>query len=199
MFGRCVVDARRRLLWRDSVPVPLTAKTFDVLAFLLDHPHRVITKEEFFQRLWPGTIVLEASLVRQISLLRKALDQRPDSHEYLVTIPGRGYEFVATVEWGADLPDGLEEPDLSSARPSVVPSEELASHDAPPVSGVSLLSHAQTPMGVGSRVRCDGDRREHCSFSGATRRIPRKSCEPCDRRRSSRAPSANPPGRPTEK
>ena len=129
--------------------VPLTAKTFDVLAFLLDHPHRVITKEEFFQRLWPGTIVLEASLVRQISLLRKALDQRPDSHEYLVTISGRGYEFVATVEWEVDLPDGLEEPDLSSARPSLVPTEELASHDAPPVSAISLRSHAQLRWALG--------------------------------------------------
>src|SRR5688572_8428769 len=27
-FGRCVVDARRRMLWRDATPIPLTAKTF---------------------------------------------------------------------------------------------------------------------------------------------------------------------------
>ena len=152
VFGRCVVDARRRLLWRDAVPVPLTAKTFDVLALLLDHPHRVITKEEFFQRLWPGTVVLEASLVRQVSLLRKALDQRPDNHEYLVTIPGRGYEFVATVEWSTDLPDGLEEPDLSSPRPSVVPTEELAAHDLPPGASGGLRSHAQFRWAVGLAV-----------------------------------------------
>ena len=148
-FGRCVVDTQRRLLWRDAFPVPLTAKTFDVLAFLLDHPHRVITKEEFFQRLWPGTVVLEASLVRQISLLRKALDQRLDSHEYIVTIPGRGYEFVATIEWGGDLPHGLEEPDLSAAHSAIVPSEEPAPHDVPAVASVGLLSHTQTRWSVG--------------------------------------------------
>ena len=143
------MDVRRRLLWRDGSPVPLTAKTFDVLAFLLDHPHRVITKEEFFQRLWPGTVVLEASLVRQISLLRKALNQRPDSHEYIVTIPGRGYEFVATVEWGVDLPDGLEEPGLPAARPPLLRLRNPASHDAPPVASVSLLSHTQLRWAVG--------------------------------------------------
>jgi DNA-binding winged helix-turn-helix (wHTH) protein len=116
-FGACVVDFQRRLLWRDGTPVPLTAKTFDVLSFLVERPHRVIAKEEFFQHLWCGTTVLEASLVRQISLLRKALGQRRDVHEYIVTIPGRGYEFVATVEPLADLPGSLIDPQ-SNAHPA---------------------------------------------------------------------------------
>lgn len=47
-FGACVVDLRRRCLWRTAQLVPLTAKTFDVLVFLLRNPNRVIEKAEFF-------------------------------------------------------------------------------------------------------------------------------------------------------
>ncbi|MCC7009582.1 MAG: PD40 domain-containing protein [Acidobacteria bacterium] len=96
--GSCQIDARRRQLWRDGEPVPLTAKTFDLLLFLVRRPNRVIEKAEFFAVLWRDTTVVEANLVRQVSLLRKALGQRSDSHDYIVTIPGRGYEFVADVE-----------------------------------------------------------------------------------------------------
>jgi DNA-binding winged helix-turn-helix (wHTH) protein len=123
-FGRCVVDLRRRLLWRDGRPVALTAKTFDVLAFLLERPNRVVEKEEFFTHVWPGTSVLEASLVRQISLLRKALGQRPDHHEYIVTIPGRGYELVAVPEPMATLPD-----DIGAQTGSAVTAPAGAGHD----------------------------------------------------------------------
>jgi Tol biopolymer transport system component/DNA-binding winged helix-turn-helix (wHTH) protein len=123
------MDVQRRLLWRDGSPVPLTAKTFDVLAFLVERPHRVVSKEEFFEHLWHGTTVLEASLVRQISLLRKALDQRLDNHDYIVTIPGRGYEFVATVEWLPDLPDHLEVPEPRASQPRSHSSEGSSSAD----------------------------------------------------------------------
>jgi DNA-binding winged helix-turn-helix (wHTH) protein len=139
------------LLWRGGKPVPLTAKTFDVLAYLLDHPHRVIEKEEFFQRLWPGTAVLEASLVRQISLLRKALGQRPESHDYIVTIPGRGYEFVATVEPLADLPEGLDDP-VSMVQPGVASTEQGALSEAPVSAGTQSptgSSGAQSRWAIG--------------------------------------------------
>jgi Tol biopolymer transport system component/DNA-binding winged helix-turn-helix (wHTH) protein len=144
------VDLQRRLLWRDGTPVLVTAKTFDVLAFLIDRPHRVIAKEEFFEHLWQGTAVLEASLVRQISLLRKALGQRQDSHEYIVTIPGRGYEFVATVERLSDLPDHLEDPELHASHPATALSEAAASTDVPvvPPAGESSSWPSRLALGL---------------------------------------------------
>ena len=114
-FGACVVDARRRLVWRNGQPVLVTAKTFDVLLFLIRRANRVIDKAEFFASLWPDTAVLEANLVRQVSLLRKALGQRAESHQYIVTIPGRGYEFVADVEELHSLPPELVTDEALSA------------------------------------------------------------------------------------
>jgi Tol biopolymer transport system component/DNA-binding winged helix-turn-helix (wHTH) protein len=108
-FGTYLVDAKRRRLWRNREIVPLTAKTFDLLLFLVRRANRVLDKAEFFTALWPDTAVVEANLVRQVSLLRKALGQRADSHDYIVTIPGRGYEFVADVEELQTPPPGWAE------------------------------------------------------------------------------------------
>ena len=106
-FGPFIVDFRRRLLWRDREGVALTAKTFDLLAVLIEYRDRVVEKEELMKLVWPDAIVMESNLVRQVSMLRRALGQRPDQHEYLVTISGRGYEFVADIRELACPPEGL--------------------------------------------------------------------------------------------
>jgi Tol biopolymer transport system component/DNA-binding winged helix-turn-helix (wHTH) protein len=96
-FGPFLVDPRRRLLWKDGTLVPLTPRAFEILATLLDRSPDVVTKDELIDRIWPDTAVGENTLTRHISTLRKALDERPDQHQYIVTIPGHGYQFVADV------------------------------------------------------------------------------------------------------
>jgi Tol biopolymer transport system component/DNA-binding winged helix-turn-helix (wHTH) protein len=102
-FGPFVVDPVKRTLSREDRFVPITAKTFDVLAVLLRHRDRVVSKDELLNLVWPDTTVQENNLVRQISSLRRALGQRPDQHDYIVTFPGHGYRFVATVH-GVSVP-----------------------------------------------------------------------------------------------
>ena len=97
-FGPFVVDPLRATLWRDGHSVPITARTLDVLVVLLEHRHRTVAKDELLRLVWKNTIVHENNLARQISSLRRALDQRSDQHDYIVTIPGEGYRFVAAVE-----------------------------------------------------------------------------------------------------
>ncbi len=87
----------KRTLFRHDRSVPITAKTFEVLVVLLRHRDRVVSKDELLSLVWPDTAVQENNLVRQISSLRRALGQRPDQHDYIVTIPGQGYRFVASV------------------------------------------------------------------------------------------------------
>src|SRR5262245_12055991 len=93
-FGPYVVDLKKRRLWQGERPISLNHKTFEVLAALIESGGDVIGKDAFLQRVWPGTVVLESNLVRQISMLRRALGQRPDQHDYVLTIPGTGYQFV---------------------------------------------------------------------------------------------------------
>ncbi|HWT02397.1 MAG TPA: tetratricopeptide repeat protein [Pyrinomonadaceae bacterium] len=91
------VDAAKRRLLRDGIAQPLKPKVFDTLLVLVENSGRVVEKDELMRRVWPDTIVEENNLTQNISAIRKALGERRDEHRYVVTIPGRGYRFVADV------------------------------------------------------------------------------------------------------
>ncbi len=96
-FGRFRVDPVKRLLLRDREVVPITPKAFDTLFALLQNVGRVIEKDELMKAVWGDTIVEEGGLTRNISVLRKTLGESLEDHQYIVTVPGRGYRFVANV------------------------------------------------------------------------------------------------------
>jgi DNA-binding winged helix-turn-helix (wHTH) protein/TolB-like protein len=91
------VDSLKRLLLRDGLPVPLKPKVFDTLLVLVENSGRVVDKDELMQSVWPDTAVEENNLTQNISAIRKALGERRDEHRFVVTVPGRGYRFVADV------------------------------------------------------------------------------------------------------
>ncbi len=97
-FGPFRLDAQKRLLVREGAPVKLFPKEFDTLLALVEHSGEVLDKDELMQRVWPDAIVEEGNLTTNISHLRKALDEKPHQHQYIVTVPGRGYRFVAGVK-----------------------------------------------------------------------------------------------------
>ena len=96
-FGPFSVDAGKRLLLRNGEPVPLAPKVLETLLALIENRERVLTKDELLKQVWGDTSVEEGGLTRNVSILRKALGEKPDDHQYIVTVPARGYRFVATV------------------------------------------------------------------------------------------------------
>src|ERR1051325_4253883 len=96
-FGPFCVDAVRRVLLREGEMIPVTSKCLDTLLVLVEHRGQVVTKDYLMKTLWPDTVVEENNLTQQISMLRKVLGERVGEHRYLVTVPGRGYSFVAEV------------------------------------------------------------------------------------------------------
>src|SRR5215471_300029 len=114
-FGPFAADCRKRLLWRDGAVIPLTPKAFEILSTLIEHRGRVVDKDELLKCVWGDVAVEDATLARHISTLRRALDERPSQHLYVVTVPGRGYEFVATI-------DEVDEPAVAPAiAPAIAP------------------------------------------------------------------------------
>jgi eukaryotic-like serine/threonine-protein kinase len=97
-FGSFRVDTVRRTLLRDGQNIPLTSKRFDILVVLIRNKGRVVTKDELMQEVWPDTIVEENNLAHNISALRKALGEKLGEHRFIVTIPGHGYQFVASLD-----------------------------------------------------------------------------------------------------
>ena len=96
-FGPFRVDALRRLLLREGNPVRLPAKAFEILLVLLEGKGRLVEKDELMRRVWPDAVVEENNLTVNISALRRSLGESPGEHRYVVTVPGRGYQFVADV------------------------------------------------------------------------------------------------------
>jgi TolB-like protein/DNA-binding winged helix-turn-helix (wHTH) protein/Tfp pilus assembly protein PilF len=111
-FGPFLLDTSKRLLLRSGEPVPLSPKVLETLLALIESRERVLTKDELLKQVWGDTIVEEGGLTRNVSVLRKILGEKPDEHQYIVTVPARGYRFVAEVRerWrngeasGAHLP-----------------------------------------------------------------------------------------------
>src|SRR5437899_10699602 len=107
-FGPYRLVAAQRLLLEGNKPVRLGSRAFDVLAALVERAGEVVGKEELIARAWPATFVEEANLKIQVSALRRALGDGQGDHRFVVTVVGRGSNFVA--------PIGIEEP--SRARSS---------------------------------------------------------------------------------
>jgi DNA-binding winged helix-turn-helix (wHTH) protein/TolB-like protein/Flp pilus assembly protein TadD len=96
-FGPFRLDPEKRLLLKGGEPVPLTPKVFDTLLVLVEGSGRVLEKDLLMERLWPDSFVEEGSLAVNISTLRKALGENRGEHLYILTVPGKGYRFVANV------------------------------------------------------------------------------------------------------
>jgi DNA-binding winged helix-turn-helix (wHTH) protein len=97
-FGPFRVDPEKEILLRDGEAVPLAPKTFQVLLVLMRHSQELVTKDDIMKMVWPDTFVEEANLTRNIFMLRKALGETPQDHQYVVTVPGRGYRFAEEVQ-----------------------------------------------------------------------------------------------------
>jgi DNA-binding winged helix-turn-helix (wHTH) protein len=96
-FGSFRADVLKRRLYVDGKPLPLTPKAFDTLLMLIRHRGAVVSKTDLINSIWADTAVEENNLTQQISALRKALGESPGDHRFIVTVPSRGYSFIAPV------------------------------------------------------------------------------------------------------
>src|SRR5580693_3605387 len=96
-FGEFQLDVRAHSLRRGKAIVPLNSRAFDVLLYFVQNPGKVLTREELLKNVWAEAFVDENSLAQSISVLRRALEEKPGDNSYIVTLPGRGYQFVSAV------------------------------------------------------------------------------------------------------
>jgi DNA-binding winged helix-turn-helix (wHTH) protein/Tol biopolymer transport system component len=116
-FGKFQVDALARTLRREDAIVKLNSRAFDVLLYLVQNPGRVLTRDELLKNVWQDAFVDESSLPQTVSLLRRALEEKPGDHSYIVTVPGRGYQFASAVQVVASE-DGNTPPEAATAAQS---------------------------------------------------------------------------------
>jgi DNA-binding winged helix-turn-helix (wHTH) protein/Tol biopolymer transport system component len=100
-FGAFRLDALARELLRDGAPVKLYPKQLDILLALVERAGELVTKDELLRIVWPDATVEEGNLTTHVSQLRKALGNDGSHRAYIVTLPGRGYRFVAPLRKSA--------------------------------------------------------------------------------------------------
>lgn len=96
-FGPFRLYPLKRRLTRDGERLRLTPKAFELLLALVEESGKTVEKDELLQRVWAGTIVEENNLNQNITTLRKLLGDSRQESQYIATIPGLGYRFVAEV------------------------------------------------------------------------------------------------------
>lgn len=104
-FEGFVLDPNERTLTVDGVSTHLPAKEFDTLLYLVENSGRALTKEEMLSAIWQDAFVEEVNLAKQISRLRKVLNN--DQTELIQTIPKHGYRFKVS-DLRRREPDPLE-------------------------------------------------------------------------------------------
>ena len=118
------LEAAQRRLLHNGQPVPLKPKILDLLLLLIQMRGRLVEKDELMKEIWPNTIVEENNITVSMSILRKTLGEERTGREFIETVPGRGYRFVADVK--------------------VISSEQTISQDAPKVSAVAVAAELET-------------------------------------------------------
>ena len=108
-FGPFVLDTMKHALFKDGSEVPIGAKTYDTLVFLVENRGRLVGKQELMESLWADSFVEESNLTQQISMVRKALGEKAGEQKYVVTVSGRGYRFAADVK-ESTVPASVAEP-----------------------------------------------------------------------------------------
>src|SRR6266446_4635658 len=94
-FGAFRLDAGERVLLRDGRLVPLPAKVLSTLLLLVRNNGHVVEKDVLMNEVWPDEVVEEGNLAQHIFMLRRALGEGAERHNYIETVPRRGYRFCA--------------------------------------------------------------------------------------------------------
>lgn len=103
-FGEYLLDTDTLELLHGNVAVDVEPQVFSVLAHLVRHRERVVTKEELLDEVWGDRFVSESALTTRIKQARAAVGDSGQRQAVIKTLHGRGYRFVAPVDDAATLP-----------------------------------------------------------------------------------------------
>src|SRR5262245_49302418 len=103
-FGDCTLHTTRYELRRAGAVIKLEPRVFAVLAYLVQHRDRVVSKHDLLERLCPARYVSDKALVRCIQKARQAIADDPHTVPCIQTFHGLGYRFTAAVVQLAQVP-----------------------------------------------------------------------------------------------
>jgi DNA-binding winged helix-turn-helix (wHTH) protein/tetratricopeptide (TPR) repeat protein len=108
-FGAFELDATAGELRRGGLRLRATPQALRLLAYLVERPGELVTRDEIRHALWPDEhfIDYEQSINTLVRQLRIVLHDRPLAARFIETLPRRGYRFIAAVETSTAPPPAL--------------------------------------------------------------------------------------------
>ncbi|WP_067450937.1 response regulator transcription factor [Actinomadura macra] len=91
--GDLVVDVGAHEATRRGARLALTAREFDLLAFLLRHPRQAFTRDELLERVWDWTFGDSSTVTVHVRRLREKIEDDPTTPRRIVTVWGVGYRY----------------------------------------------------------------------------------------------------------
>lgn len=101
-FDDCELDTDSRELTRYGVAVGVEPQVFDLLAYLVEAPGRLVDHAALIESVWNGRIVSDSAIAARISAARKAVGDSGKEQRVIKTVPRRGFRFLPAVESSAD-------------------------------------------------------------------------------------------------
>jgi TolB-like protein len=120
-FGDYCLKRHERLLVGPGGVMELSARSFDILQVLLDHPDQLMDKGRLFDAVWPGVAVEENTLQVHVSALRKLLGP-----SLIATVHGRGYKYAGPAPVPFTTRTGAERPAPRKPVIAVLPLDNLS-------------------------------------------------------------------------
>lgn len=93
-FGPYAIDAKRRQLLHDGIPVNAPPQAVDLIAYLRERDGRVVSKEELARVLWRRDAVGDNNIAQHVHMARAALRDLRKPYVYIETVARRGYRFT---------------------------------------------------------------------------------------------------------
>ena len=97
VFEDYTLDTDRRELRRGSEPIALEPQVFDLLIYLVQNCHRVVSKDDLIASVWNGRIVSDSTLTSRINAARKAVGDSGENQKLIRTIARKGFRFVGVL------------------------------------------------------------------------------------------------------
>ena len=93
--GDIRIDKINRKVYKNDVPVEMTAKEFDLLVLLMENKGRTLSKEYIFNRIWGSDSFSEQqTLTVHIKWLRRKIGESPGNPQKILTVWGVGYKYL---------------------------------------------------------------------------------------------------------
>lgn len=93
--GGLKIDFNSYMVYYDNEPIHLTAKEFELLRFFVSNPNQVFTKAQIFKQVWSDDYIEDDNTVMvHIRRLRKKIEVKPETPQFIQTVWGIGYKFV---------------------------------------------------------------------------------------------------------